>query len=230
MAMNSTEVVQNLLAYTVVQDKGSLKSLLERNGVEMPSNCSDKEITIATLKASSKSPNFKNELVKLLSKNVKKAKTDFASFVGDSSDFGFTGIDDFQFTGGLTPTFTSNLSQASSTPKPTSSTKKQSRVSATNPQGKTQAGLFLQNLGRGLFSEDTINSGLDIGLTAINNKVAGRQNALQNEATVITQRQDEVRQTLSQPTKGSKTLTYVFVGVGILALIGVVYFVAKKKK
>jgi hypothetical protein len=226
MAMNSTEVVQNLLAYTVVQDKGSLKSLLERNGVEMPSNCSDKEITIATLKASSKSPNFKNELVKLLSKNVRKAKTDFSSFVGDSNDFDFTGMEGFGFTG--IDDFGAN--GTSTTSKPTSSTKKQARVSATNPQGKTQAGLFLQNLAKGIFSEDTINSGLNIGLTAINNKVAGRQNALQSEATVITQRQDEVRQTLSQPTKGSKTLTYVFVGVGILALIGVVYFVAKKKK
>ena len=89
--------------------------------------------------------------------------------------------------------------------------------------------MFFQNLGRSLASEDTINAGLNIGLTAINNKVAGKQNVLQGEAALITQKQDEVRQSLAQTPKGGKTLTYVFVGVGVLALIGVVYFVAKKK-
>jgi hypothetical protein len=229
MAINAAEAAENMIAYTVVEDKGSLKSLLERNGVQMPSNSSDKEIIIATLTASSKSPNFKSELAKLLTQKAKKAGDDFKNFVGDSSDFGFTGIDDFSFTGGLTPTFTSNLSQAAATPKPSLSTKKQSRVSATNPQGKSGVGLFFQNLGRSLSSEDTINAGLNIGLTAINNKVAGKQNVLQGEAALITQKQDEVRQSLAQSPQGGKTLTYVFVGVGVLALIGIVYFVAKKK-
>ena len=227
MAINAAEAAQNMIAYTIVEDKGSLKSLLERNGVQMPSNCSDKEITIATLTASSKSPNFKSELAKLLTKKAKKVGNEFSNFVGDSSDFGFTGIDDFSFTGGLTPTFASNLSQAST--KPSLPTKQQGRISATNPQGKSGIGLFFQNLGRSLASEDTINAGLNIGLTAINNKVAGKQNVLQGEAALITQKQDEVRQSLAQTPKGGKTLTYVFVGVGVLALIGVVYFVAKKK-
>ena len=44
MAINAAEAAQNMIAYTIVEDKGSLKSLLERNGVQMPSNCSDKEI------------------------------------------------------------------------------------------------------------------------------------------------------------------------------------------
>jgi hypothetical protein len=155
MAINAAEATQNMIAYTLVEDKGSLKSLLERNGVQMPSNCSDKEITIATLTASSKSPNFKSELAKLLTKKAKKVGDEFSNFVGDSSDFGFTGIDDFSFTGGLTPTFASNLSQAST--KPSLPTKQQGRISATNPKGKSGIGLFFQNLGRSLASEDTIN-------------------------------------------------------------------------
>jgi hypothetical protein len=229
MAINAAEAAQNMIAYTVVEDKGSLKSLLERNGVQMPSNCSDKEITVATLTASAKSPNFKNELAKLLTKKVKKANQDFANFVGDSSDFGFTGIDDFSFIG-ATPQFTQQVAASTSkVTNPALSKSQQKRVSATNPQGKSGIGLFLQNLGKSLASEDTINAGLNIGLTAINNKVAGKQNALQSEATVITQKQDEVRQNLAQAPAGSKTLTYVFVGVGVLALIGVIYFVAKKK-
>ena len=229
MAINSAEAAQNMIAYTVVDDKGSLVRLLERNGVQMPSNPSDSSVTMAVLTASSKSQNFKNELANLLTKKAKKASNDFSNFVGDSTDFGFTGIDDFSFTGGLTPTFTSNLSKATTIPPSKSAQRQASRVSATNRQGKTGVGLFLQNLGRSLSSEDTINSGLNIGLTAINNKVAGKQNALQQEATVITQKQDDVRQALAQAPAGSKTLTYVFVGVGVLALGAIVYFVAKKK-
>lgn len=229
MAINSAEAAQNMIAYTVVDDKGSLVKLLERNGVRIPSDASDSAVTMATLTASSKSANFKNELAKLLTKKAKKAGGEFENFVGDSSDFGFTGIDDFSFTGGLTPTFTSNLSKATTTTPSKSAQRQASRVSATNPQGKTGLGLFFQNLGKSLASEDTINAGLNIGLTAINNKVAGKQNALQSEAAIITQKQDEVRQNLAQAPAGSKTLTYVFVGVGVLALGAIIYFVAKKK-
>jgi hypothetical protein len=224
MAINQAEAVQNILAYTLQDDRSCLLKLLERNGVQMPSNPTDEEITIAVLTSSSKSNNFKNELVKLLGKQVKKAREEFSSFVGDSSDFGFTGIDDFSFTG------IDDFVNAPGDSAIKRQVKQQARVSTTNPQGKSTVGLFFQNLAKSLTSEDTINAGLNIGLTAINNKVAGRQNALQNEATVITQKQDEVRQTLSKPAKGSNTLTYVFVGVGILAIIGVVYFVTKKKK
>lgn len=229
MAINSAEAAQNMIAYTVVDDKGSLVRLLERNGVQMPSNPSDSSVTMAVLTASSKSQNFKNELANLLTKKAKKASDDFSNFVGDSTDFGFTGIDDFSFTGGLTPTFTSNLSKAASTTPSKAAQRKAARVSATNPQGKSLVGLFFQNLGKSAASEDTINAGLNIGLTAINNKVGGRQNAIQQEATLITQKQDEVRQSLAQAPAGSKTLTYVFVGVGVLALGAIIYFVAKKK-
>ena len=81
MAINAAEAAHNMIDYTIVEDKGSLKSLLERNGVQMPSNCSDKEITIATLTASSKSPNFKSELAKLLTKKAKKFGNEFSNLL-----------------------------------------------------------------------------------------------------------------------------------------------------
>lgn len=246
MSINSAEAAQNLIAYTVVEDKSSLINLLKRNGVRISSEASDNSVIVATLTASSKSPFFKKELAKLLTKKAKKAADEFKGFVGDSSDFGFTGIDDFSFTGGgddffnlagLMPSssLTSTLKATTSKPPTTTTaskkaTKQAGRVTVDNPQGKTTAGLFLQNLGKSIFSEDTINAALNVGLTSINNKVAGRQNAIQNEAAVITQRQDEVRQSLAQAPAGSKTLTYVFVGVGILALGAIIYFVVKNKK
>ena len=228
MEFKSAEIAENTIAYAIVDDKSSLISLLNRNGIDVPNDLSDANLTLAILTASSRSQNFKNELAKLLTKKVKKAGDEFSSFVGDSTDFGFTGIDDFSFNG-LTPTFASNLTAAASTTPSKTSKKQTSRITATNPQGKSAVGLFFQRLGSSLTSEDSINAALNVGLTAINNKVGGRQNALQQEATLITQKQDEVRQSLAKAPAGSKTLTYVFVGVGVLALAAIVYFVTKKK-
>ena len=235
MEFKSAEIAENMIAYAIVDDKSSLISLLNRNGIDVPNDLSDANLTLAILTASSRSQNFKDELAKLLTKKVKKAGDEFSSFVGDSTDFGFTGIDDFSMTGngfvnqiGPTPAFLSTA--VKSAPQPPKKVQKQtSRITATNPQGKSAVGLFFQRLGSSLTSEDSINAALNVGLTAINNKVGGRQNALQQEATLITQKQDEVRQSLAKAPAGSKTLTYVFVGVGVLALAAIVYFVTKKK-
>lgn len=216
MAINAIEAARNYLAYAVVQDKDSLVKLLERNGVQMPNNPSDKEVTIAVLMASQKSPNFKNELSKLLGEDVKKAGEDFKSFAADNTDFGFTGIDDFSFVG---------EEQFFSL---TAAEKRAARITPDNPQGKSQFGLFFSNLGKSLASQDTINAGLQIGLSSINNKIQNKNNALQNEAAVIIERQDLIRRDLGKDKKSDAT-TWIFVGVGVLALGAIIYLVAKKK-
>lgn len=242
MAINTQEVVRSLISYTVVTDKSSLVRLLERNGVELPKNPSDKEVTVAVLAASSKSENFNRELAGLLSSKVPKAGEDFKNFAAGADEFGFTGLDDFSFTGieGFenqigtlnNPTFTSNLSagvRATQTQK-TKSTRA-SRVSADNPQGKTGVGRLLQSIGRSLTSQETINSGVQLGLNSLNNRIQGRQNQIQTETAYLTQQQDQIRQDLSRSQKtGMSAMTWVFIGVGVVALVGIVYFVAKKKK
>jgi hypothetical protein len=220
MAINATEAARNYLAYAVVRDKNSLVKLLERNGVQMPNNPSDKEVTIAVLMASSKSQNFKNELSTLLSNQVEKAGQEFKSFVGDSSDFGFTGIDDFSFTG--SEDFYSLTAEQKAA-------RKSARVTADNPQGKSGISLFFSNLGKSLASQDTINSGIQIGLSSINNKIQGKNNALQAESTYIIEKQDAIRRDAGTPKSKSDVTTWVFVGVGVLALGAIIYLVAKKK-
>jgi len=243
MSINAQLIAEELISYTVVTDKNSLVRLLERNGVQMPSNPSDKEVTIAVLTASGKSANFKNELANLLAEKAPKAGEDFSQFVGDSSDFDIASIDTFNFTGvddfvgfnvgsRLSSIGTSVAStQQKPVKKPTTlDLKRQSRITAQNPQGKTGAGLFLQNLTQSLTSKETINSGLQVGLTAINNKVQGQNNALQQETNLLTQRQDEIRQQLAAaPKKGLSAVTWVLIGLGVVALGATIYFVAKKK-
>lgn len=232
MAINAQQVAQELISYTVVTDKSSLVRLLQRNGIKMPNNPSDKEVTVAVLAASAKSPNFKKELASFLTAKVPQAAKDYQSFVGDASDFGFTGVDDFV---GFNIGSVSNIGTsvaAAKKPATTTSSKKQSRITADNPQGKTGVGLFLQNLTKSLTSQDTINAGLTVGLTAINNKVQSKSNALQYETAILTQQQDMLRQQLpytSTMGSGMSTTTVVLLVLGVAAVGATIYFVSKKK-
>lgn len=232
MAINAQDVARNLISYAVVTDKNGLVKLLERNGIQMPNNPSDTEVTVAVLAASGKSQTFKNDLAKYLTSQANKASKSELSFVGDSTDFGFTGIDDFSFTGGdeffnATAAEKAAKKAASDAAK---AAKKQARITEDNPQGKSGFGLFLQNIGKGLTSQDTINAGINIGLTAINNKIQGRQNAVQQEAVILTKQQDQLRQEISTQKKaGLSTTSWVFIGIGVVALGGIIYFIAKKK-
>ena len=243
MAISAQEVAKELISYTVVTDKGSLVKLLERNGIQMPNNPSDREVTVAVLAASGKSQNFKNELAKLLGSKVPQASEDYSQFVGDSTDFGFTGIDDFSFTGGegffnsngIEAALATRTQPVALTPAAKAPSKREqrraARVTADNPQGRTGAGLFFQNLLKSATSQDTINQGINIGLTALNNKVQGKSNALAQETTVLTARQDEIRQQMAaSPKKGVGTMGWVLIGLGVVALGATIYFMAKKKK
>lgn len=237
MAISAQEVAKELISYTVVTDKDSLVKLLERNGIQMPNNPSDREVTVAVLAASGKSQNFKNELAKLLGSKVPKASEDYSQFVGDSTDFGFTGIDDFSFAGeeDFFNSAGSIIAKAPVAPTAKAPSRAQqrraARVTADNPQGRTGAGLFFQNLLKSATSQDTINQGINIGLTALNNKVQGKSNAIAQETTVLTARQDEIRQQMAaSPKKGIGTMGWVLIGLGVVALGATIYFMAKKKK
>lgn len=229
MQINATEAVRNMLSYTLATDRDSLIKLLERNGVVVPQNPSDREVTAAVLLASAKSANFKQELSKLLTSKFPTANKDYASFVGDSSDFGFTGIDDFSFVG-EDEFFGANGTPTSKDIRTTrKSAKTTTRLEAAKKGEKTGFGKFLSNLGQAASSPDTLNAGLNIGLTAVNNKVQGRSNALQQETAIITQQSDQIKQDLGKPTGKMSTGAIIGIVVGVIAIVGIVYYVAKKK-
>jgi hypothetical protein len=240
MAVSATQVTQEALSYAVITDKNGLVRLLKRNGVQLVNNPSDKEVTVAVLMASAKSENFKNELADLLTKKVKEAGENM-SFVGTDQDFGFTGVDDFQFTGSEdfykftgAEDFFSATAQEKAAKKTAAAqaaaAKKQSRVTADNPQGKTGVGLLLANIGRALTSQDTINAGIQIGLNKINNRTQADANSLANQAEMLQAQQDQMRKNLPDAKTGiSSTAKYVLIGVGVLAVVGIVYVIVKNK-
>lgn len=238
--LTTTLVAQELISYSVVTDKSGLIKLLERNGVQMPNNPSDKEVTVAVLMASGKSQNFKDELAQFLTNKVQKAANEFQSFVGGESDFGFTGIDDFSFTGaddflftdgeeldfyGGDDFFNSNGKKAAKV--------KPSRITATNPQGKTKTGLALAGIGKFLkdsvLTPENVNAGIAIGLGKINNQTQNDSNRIQNQALVLQQQQDDLKKNLPAGAKMSPAVKYTLIGVGALAIVGIIYVIVKKK-
>lgn len=232
MPINATQAVRELISYTIVTDKQSLVKLLQRNGINLPSDPSDKDVTIAVLLASSKSPNFKNELSKLLTSKVAEASGEFSNLTGNDQDFGFTGVDDLGYVGdetffnqtGLTftPTFTQNLASATKAQQTASTTKKP----------KTKVGSAIASIGtffkENVLTSDNINTGLQLGLTTLNNKVQSKQNAVQNEALILQSQQDAIRNQVG--AKSGISTNTIIIGVVGLALVGTIIYVLTKKK
>lgn len=234
--LTATQTVQELISYNIVKDKNSLVRLLERNGVQMPNNASDNEVTVAVLLANQKSPSFRKDLGSLLGNNFTNAQDDFKSFVATEEDFGFTGIDDFylnppqNYRVGNGTAFTAFTGDGEGFYNETGAAKKK-RITADNLKGKSRVGLGLKTIADTLFTQENINSGIQLGLGALANKQASKQNALQENASVLAVQQDAIKKNMEDPkNKKSNTTTYILIGVGVVALLGVVYAITQSGK
>jgi hypothetical protein len=214
--LNALEVARELISYAVVTDKDGLVKLLERNGIEMPQNPSDNEVTIAVLMANSKSGVFRNELQKYLVSLLPEV-SEYADFLGNGYT-DFTGTDDFAFTAG----------GGSLVPKSYVPTTVPSTTQPGGTKAPTKVGNALRSVGQFLktnvFTPDNINAGVQIGLTSVANKTQAKQNQVQAEAVQLQTYQDSLRQQLPNAAKKSNTMLYVWIGVGVLA-VGVLGFV-----
>jgi hypothetical protein len=231
MALNALETAKELISYAVVTDKNGLVKLLERNGIELPNNPSDNEVTVAVLMANQKSGVFRNELKKYLGGLV----PDVANYTMElGGDMNFTGTDDFSFTAGDDEFF--NATAKAPKVKPTAVQARALRISDTNPTGKTKAGLALASIGdffkSNILTKDNINAGVQIGLTSLANKTQSKQNAVTTQALELQNYQDSLRQQLPNAAKKSNTMLYVWIGVGVLAVgvLGFVLYKSYKKK
>ena len=102
MALNTKKSVQELISYSIVTDKKGVINLLKSNGVKVGNDISNAKLTTAVLVANKKSPIFKKKLGSLLESKLNKAGEKFSNIVGNSQDFGFTGVDDVTYMKGFT--------------------------------------------------------------------------------------------------------------------------------
>ena len=229
MAINALETARELISYAVVTDKNGLVKLLERNGIQLPNNPSDNEVTIAVLMANQKSGVFRNELKKYLGSLVPEV----ANYTTElSGNINFTGTDDFSFTAGGDDDDYYNANKGQPKVKVNAAQAKALRVSETNPTGKTKAGLALSSIGAffkdNILTKDNINAGVQIGLTSLANKTNANANQLNAESLQLQNYQDDLRKKLPNADKKSNTMLYVWIGVGVLA-VGVLGFVLYKQ-
>jgi hypothetical protein len=241
MPINATQVTNELISYSVVTDKGSLVRLLERNGIQMPNNPSDKEVTLAVVMANSKSATFRKDLAKYLGSKLPKASEDFSQFVGNEQDFGFTGIDDFSFVGeekffnASSSLSSSNLLVGTKYATPTPAVSLPSATSGKKAFGDTKVGGVLTAIGSFLkdnvLTQENINAGIQIGLQSMANKSQAQQNNLQQQAVQLQQQQDIMKATLPASATKSNTMTYVWIGVAVVgvSLIGFLIYKNSKK-
>lgn len=217
--LNAIETTRELISYAVVTNKDGLVKLLERNGIQMPNNPSDNEVTVAILMANAKSGVFRNELQKYLVSLLPEV-SEYTDFLGSSS-LGFTGTDDFSFTAGGGSLIPKTYAPASNVPSTT-----------TAKAGGTKVGNALRSVGQFLknnvLTPENINAGVQIGLTSVANKTQAKQNQVNAEALQLQNYQDSLRQQLPNAAKKSNTMLYVWIGVGVLA-VGVLGFVLYKQ-
>ncbi len=229
MALDALQITRSLLAYQVVNDKDALVRLLKRNGVEVPQNATDAEITSAALFASGKSANFKKELASLLSGNAKSAGDEFSSFVGQ--EMGFTGLDDFSFTGmeGF-QSYNGGTQQLSLAVKQGIDTGK-----IKTKKDKTGAGKVLSSIGtffkENVLTKENVDTAVNIGLTKINTQTQNKANRIAQEGLVIQQYQDDIRNQQGARGKGGlSTGAWIAIGLGVAAIVGIgIYFATRKK-
>lgn len=228
-SINAVEVTRDMLAYTLTNDKQSLVKLLKRNGIDIPSDVSDKDITMAVLLASGKSAVFKSELANLLSSKIDEVNADFQNFAGGQFDIGtqedktmFTGSEDFYPMAGLSnPAFSAGLQGAAQ------KIKEQKPVAETNKiKEPKEKGKVWSWLSQTVFTPENINAGLNMGLTALNNKMQAKRNAVDAESQIIIERQEQQIQQKQKGGIGVGTVILIVVGVGLLGAM--VYYFTKK--
>ena len=230
-AINALQTVKELISYAVVTDKNSLVKLLQRNGIQVPNNPSDNEVTVAVLLANQKSGVFRNELKNYLSTLLPDVQQNL-SFLGGNKNF--TGIDDYSFNSDQYGY--KNVIAEELVPEVIDSTST-SIASSTSTTGDTGAGFgsTLSQIGKWLgdnvLTKQNINTGIQIGLNSLANQGAQKQNQLQQQAIQLQKGQDQLKQKLPATKTGSNTMLYVWIGVGVLTvtILGVILYKQNKK-
>jgi hypothetical protein len=101
-----------------------------------------------------------------------------------------------------------------------------------DPKKKSGVGNVIAGIGRffkeNVLTSENINTGLQLGLTTINNKVQQKQNAVQTEALILQQQQDVMRQQVAQ--KQGISGTTIVIGLVGVAILGTIIYVMTKKK
>jgi hypothetical protein len=241
MAINTKKGVEELISYSIVADKASVISILKRNGVKLSPNPSNAEVTTAVLIANKKSSVFRKDLAALLQKNLPKGGEKFMGIVGNSQDFGFTGVDDVTYMKGFTgiddfSDFTGwdEFESATAEEKKMKAAAKAQATAARKASGKqTKVGAALTNLWNftktNVLTPENVNAGIQVGLNKVNQDSLARQNALEQQSQMLQQQQQQMQGQIGKGS-GMTGTTMIYIGVGVIALVGIGFLIVRQSK
>jgi hypothetical protein len=259
MRLNTKKSVEELISYTILTDRKAMIDLLKSNGVKVSDDISDAKLTTAVLVANKKSAIFRKKLASLLGtkldkagEKLKKVKEKFFGIVGNSQDFGFTGVDDVTYMKGFTGVddfsdftgFDDFASATASERKAARAAAKQKKeigkalsqkfgTTQAQKQGQTKVGAALSSLWlftkENVLTRDNINAGIQVGLDKINADSLARQNAIDQQSIMLQQQQQDMQRQLGKGA-GVSGNTILYVGIGVIALVGIGFLIYKQSK
>ena len=230
MNIDKIQMVQELLAFAILKEKSNLIDLLRANGVDMEYDASDDDVLVATLNASTKSKYFKDELTKLLS-NMAVENVDTLSALS------FSGEDDQDFFN-FNPVFVSQFVAAGQKAgKIPTGTTGGTGGTKTGTKSGTTFGKVTSWLGANVFTPSNIQAGISYGITSMNNKSQQKADAAAANLEAIRQQKLAFEAQTGGTGGGTggdgsgknKTIMWVLIGVGVLALATGVFFAVRKK-
>jgi hypothetical protein len=189
-----------ILLQLVRTNKDKFLGLLRRNGVLVNTNVSNEVLTNTVLKAMQKSESFKKEAILLMGVLMSSSDSSFANF-STSSPFGNL------------PTFDPNVFSPKDNTTTTTTTNKPKKDFADTTVGKITDGLF------GVFDKYLQSQEIKVREKEADTVAKGSDNEVKLKE--IEKAKDE--------DKGNVGL-YIGLGIGGLALVGVLVYVIAKKK
>ena len=205
------DLIEKSIGLTLQENREDLIDLLIQNGVQVPNNVSDDDLLTMVYVAIGQSNQFKKDLARYIEAQSRGEST--LNYV----DEGFF-----------------NANGKKKKPKVSPSEKRKTRITDTNPEGKSKAGLLLGQIG----TKENIQAAINTGLGVLTQKLTSKadQRTIQDatdlsvqkskEAAALAETEDKKRQR-QEATK--KWVVPVVIGVVVVAAV-VGFIIYKRRK
>jgi len=196
-----------------LDDRGSLISLLQKNGSLVANDSTQEELLDAAFKAIKNSPRFRNDLQSYLSAAV-QSEANYGNFTDDSAYANTTSVIAPRTSGVQNPAISG-------------------AVKSVTPKGKTKVGSFLSSV----FTSENISKIVGTGIGVLGTKLqnnankSSEQRAIDYQVAVAQAEAAKIAAAAAVPPAKEKpkwVLPVAIVG-GLLVIGTIVYFVARKK-
>jgi len=214
-------LIETSIGYMLNDDRDDLINLLRQNGVNVSDDVSDEDLLNMTYVAIGRSTQFKRDLAKYLDAQSKGETT--LNYVDEEF---------FNLFGGKKK---SDGTKPPPKPKTSPQEKQKNRITSTNPEGKSKAGLLLGQIG----TTENIQAAINTGLGVLSQKLTAKadQKSIADATALASERSKQAAAEAEAADKKAaagdatrKWVVPVVIGVSVVAVIvGVVIYMKRNK-